>query len=79
MGWRDNMRFLNQTELYLEELDQNIDNYCQNRVPKILCQARVDAVKKFYGKDAKGQNLSDVELQLEQYLTCRLYWFNEDA
>lgn len=59
----------------MDELDQNIDKYCQDRVPKILCQARVDAVKKFYG--IKGRNPNDIELEYEQYKTCRLDWIDE--
>ncbi|KAL6909731.1 hypothetical protein ACP4OV_001390 [Aristida adscensionis] len=63
----------------LEELDNNIDIYCQKRVPKILCQARVDAVKKFYGRSIKGKNPSSIELEYEQYKTCKLDWFSNEA
>uniref|UniRef100_A0A0D3H764 Uncharacterized protein n=1 Tax=Oryza barthii TaxID=65489 RepID=A0A0D3H764_9ORYZ len=63
----------------MEELDKNIDNYCQARLPKIICQARVDAVKKYYGKGIKGKNASAIELNFEQYMTCKLDWINVDA
>uniref|UniRef100_A0A0E0B180 NB-ARC domain-containing protein n=1 Tax=Oryza glumipatula TaxID=40148 RepID=A0A0E0B180_9ORYZ len=57
--------FFTTQEEDMEELDKNIDNYCQARVPKIICQARVDAMKKYYGKGIKGKNASAIELNFE--------------
>uniref|UniRef100_A0A0E0M5M5 Uncharacterized protein n=1 Tax=Oryza punctata TaxID=4537 RepID=A0A0E0M5M5_ORYPU len=71
--------FFTAQEEDMEELDKNIDNYCQARVPKIICQARVDAVKKYYGKGIKGKNASAIELNFEQYMTCKLDWINVEA
>uniref|UniRef100_I1QP62 Uncharacterized protein n=1 Tax=Oryza glaberrima TaxID=4538 RepID=I1QP62_ORYGL len=71
--------FFTAQEEDMEELDKNIDNYCQARLPKIICQARVDAVKKYYGKGIKGKNASAIELNFEQYMTCKLDWINVDA
>lgn len=71
--------FFTTQEEDMEELDKNIDNYCQARVPKIICQARVDAMKKYYGKGIKGKNASAIELNFEQYMTCKLDWINVDA
>jgi hypothetical protein len=61
----------------VRKADRNLDEYLQKRVPDLIYQARLDAVK-FHAKcdDTKART---IDLTEEEYIKSKLPWCAQDA